>query len=230
MMDGGITKMKIEFYAKSDDESSLIKEMTFKVMFNPHTYSLKHEVEYEDKQGKGDSSSALKFSKIKPKDYNFEFVFDGTGVTGEVINVQKTIDDFIKAAGKQNPDTHRPNFLKVSWGELIINRCVLKSAEVNYTLFSPDAKPLRAKMKVAFSENIDDKKRVAEDRRNSPDLTHKRIVSYGDTLPLMTAKIYGDSSYYLQIASFNQLRHFRRLEVGQVIFFPPLKDQIDERR
>jgi nucleoid-associated protein YgaU len=53
-------------------------------------------------------------------------------------------------------------------------------------------------------------------------LTHSRIVKSGDTLPLLSKEIYGNSAYYLQLAQANNLDDFRNLQPGQEIFFPPL--------
>ena len=114
-------------------------------------------------------------------------------------------------------------YLKIAWGAFI-SKCVLKSAEITYTLFKPDGYPLRAKVKATFSANIDDALRVAEERKSSPDLTHVRVVKQGDHLSLMTQQIYGDPGYYLQVARFNNLKNYRKLEVGQELLFPPLKD------
>jgi len=114
-------------------------------------------------------------------------------------------------------------YLKISWGKLI-SKCVLKNAEISYSLFNSDGSPLRAKVKATFSENVEDTLRVAEERNNSPDLTHYRTVTQGDNLPLMSNRIYGDASYYIQVARFNNLSNFRKLEVGQRLLFPPIKN------
>jgi nucleoid-associated protein YgaU len=50
-----------------------------------------------------------------------------------------------------------------------------------------------------------------------------RKIKFGDTLPLMCYRIYGDPKYYLQVAEANGLDNFRRLKPGTDIFFPPLE-------
>jgi nucleoid-associated protein YgaU len=71
---------------------------------------------------------------------------------------------------------------------------------------------------------VEDTLRVAEERKNSPDLTHRRIVREGDHLSLMCHSIYGDPGYYLEVARFNRLNNYRQLKAGQELLFPPLKD------
>uniref|UniRef100_A0AAU6WLI4 LysM domain-containing protein n=1 Tax=Chryseobacterium endophyticum TaxID=1854762 RepID=A0AAU6WLI4_9FLAO len=60
-------------------------------------------------------------------------------------------------------------------------------------------------------------------KKNSPDLTHKRTIQDGDTLPLMTERIYGDSKYYLEVAKVNNLINFRQLVPGEELYFPPIE-------
>ena len=79
--------------------------------------------------------------------------------------------------------------------------------------------------KQKFKGFVEDDLRAAKENNKSPDLTHFRIVKAGDTLPLMTYAIYGDSKYYLEVAKANNLINFRKLDAGQRIFFPPLQKQ-----
>ncbi len=58
--------------------------------------------------------------------------------------------------------------------------------------------------------------------RHSPDLTHRRTVKPGDTLPYLCFQVYGDPRHYLYVAEHNALDDVRRLTVGRVLQFPPL--------
>lgn len=213
---------KMVIKAFSDPQYSSLVD-TFTVMFNPNTYTQKYEVEYHDRQGQGDSGSPQVFGKIKPQEYTFDFVFDGTGVAAETIEVQDEVDKFLKLAGKYSGDIHRPMYLELFWGSLV-SKCVLKSAEITYTLFKRDGFPLRAKVKATFAEDIDDALRVAKERKNSPDLTHVHVVHAGEKLPQLCYQYYRDAGRYLQVAMYNQVNNFRKLEPGQQLLFPPIKD------
>jgi nucleoid-associated protein YgaU len=217
---GELKKLTIEPYTQID-YSSKADCGDFVAMFNPSSYRHKYEVEYQPVQGQGTTGSAQKFGKIKPQEYTFEFLIDGTGVSSEKKEVADEIEHFLIVTGKNNGDIHRPHYLKISWGSLI-SKCVLKSAEITYNLFRADGKPLRARINATFAENIDDALRVAEEGNNSPDLTHSRVVKDGDTLPLMSWRIYGKPDYYLEVARANNLANFRQLTVGQTLYFPPL--------
>ena len=225
-MSGQLEKMVIYAHQQADYSDQPVDSFT--VMFNPDGYTQKYEVEYHDRQGQGDSASPQVFGNIKPQEYTFEYVFDGTGTAAEKVDVYDTVQRFLEVTGKHDGEIHRPRYLKLNWGTLL-SKCVLKNAEISYTLFQPDGRPLRAKVKATFAENAEDTLRVAEERNSSPDLTHIRTVGRGDHLSLMCAKIYGDPGYYLQIAAVNRLPNFRRLEVGQELLFPPVKDLPAER-
>lgn len=199
------------------------RDEEFEVMFNPQEYSLKYEIESDASQGIGTSGSEPTFKKIKPQDLSLDFTIDGTGVSGEDVDVPEKVSEFLNVAYKYKGDEHRPRYLKVSWGTLVF-KCILKTASVKYTLFNSDGTPIRAKINATFNGFIEDQLRAAEEASSSPDLTHRRTVQEGDTLPLMCYRIYGDSKYYLQVAEANDLTNFRNLKTGQKIYFPPLTD------
>jgi LysM repeat protein len=219
-MSGELKKMVIEAFTEADYSGSAA--MSFTVMFNPSSYSQKYEVEYEPRQGQGDTASIQVFGNVKPQEYVFEFLFDGTGTAAEKVEVRAKIEDFLQVTGKHEGEIHRPKYLKLSWGSLC-SKCVLKSADITYTLFKPDGHPLRAKVKATFAENLVDELRVAEERSSSPDLTHVHEVKAGEHLSLLAHRYYGDASRYLQVARFNNLKSYRRLQVGQRLAFPPIR-------
>jgi hypothetical protein len=220
-MAGPLKKMIIEAHRQADYSDEAVE--TFTVMFNPTSYTQKYELEYQDEQGAGTTSSPQVFGNIKPQDYSFDFVFDGTGAVVDETDVHKEVEHFLKVTGKHDGEIHRPFYLLLSWSKLSV-KCVLKSAEITYSLFKSDGDPLRAKVKAVFSENVEETLRVATERNSSPDLTHVRTVKDKNNLPLLAYNIYGDPSYYFQLASANNLKHFRKLETGTELSFPPVKN------
>jgi nucleoid-associated protein YgaU len=95
---------------------------------------------------------------------------------------------------------------------------------IKYTVFDREGKPLRADLTVDLISDQDPAERQKAEGKKSPDVTHVRIVRAGDTLPLLTKKIYGSSKSYLDVARFNDLDDFRRLRPGQALYFPPLRE------
>jgi hypothetical protein len=219
MPNGELTKFLIEAYTSPGYDGSPVDSFT--AMFNPNGYSMKYEVEYHAAQGRGATGSPQVYGRIKPREFTFEFVLDGTGTAADVINVSDTADHFLTVAGKNDGDIHRPKYLKLSWGALL-SKCVLKSADINFNLFKPDGTPLRAKISAVFSENIEDTLRAAQERNSSPDLTYTRMVNGDDKLPLEVYRKYKDQAYYIQVAKINKLKNFRKLKTGDRLIFPPI--------
>jgi len=194
---------------------------SFEAYVNPSEITQSYEMEYDAAQGSGTTGSRMDFKKVKPGDMALTFFLDGTGANGRRIEVEPQVELFRSVTG-YNGSIHRPNYLKVVWGTVQIKRCVLKSASIAYKLFRPDGVPLRAVITANFTDNTDDRTRVASAQDQSSDLTHVRVVRAGDTLPRLCEAIYGDALLYVQVARANGLDGFRALAPGTRLVFPPL--------
>ena len=225
-MSGELTKLKIKGY-KDERFSQEIADGEFNTLMNPETYRIRYEVSQNQNQAQGTSSTAPRFNKTLPEDLQLDFVFDRSGVIKGFadengVGIIDDIEKFKKIVLDYNGNQHKPNYLVISWGSLLFKGS-LKDMEITYKLFKPDGTPIRANIHATFKGFIEDNLRVARENNNSPDLTHIRVVGEGDTLPLMTFRIYGDSKYYLEVAKANKLVNFRKLTPGQQIFFPPME-------
>lgn len=235
-MSGELKKLEIKAY--SDPQfSQEIANGEFRTLVNPEKYSYKYKIEQNEDQASGTSSSSPRFNKVPPENLELEFVFDRTGVIvdygspnsdsddkvfkDEGSGVIDDIETFKRVVFDYNGDEHRPNYLIISWGTLLF-KGTLSEMDISFKLFKPSGMPLRATARAKFKGFVEDNLRVAMENNSSPDLTHVRIVKQGDTLPLMAFKIYGDSKYYLEVAKANSITNFRKLSVGQRIFFPPI--------
>jgi hypothetical protein len=216
--------------------------LKFTVQVNPESYSLNYNIRYNYLPGHGDTGSEAKHACSAPQQLEFEFLFDGTGVIpkssgpldgvpiagaiadllsgSEEENVETQIKNFIRVVDYDGND-HKPHILQLAWGTLSFI-CVLTRLSIEYKLFNADGTPLRALAKATFSNSLPDEFRKLLDRDSSPDLTHARMVSEGDKLPLMANKIYRSPHYYLEVAKKNKLFDFRKLRAGLRLSFPPI--------
>lgn len=221
---------KLEVQAFKDRARGGGPYSSFKVMFNPETYSLEYGSNFQKQQGINTTSREARFSHNRPKKLSLNLVFDDSGVSefggmerpGNKDNVPKQVKEFLKLTVVMEGSIHEPKYLKVKWGDLSFD-CRLESANVKYTMFDRSGNPIRAELDVAFIEDIDEEKRVKKENKTSSDLTHVRTVKSEDTLPLMAKTVYGDPAYYIQLAWANKLNNFRRLKVGEAINFPPVR-------
>jgi LysM repeat protein len=219
-----LEKLKIEAYKNRKRTDSL---GTFEAMFNPSSFRQKYEILYGKKQVMNSTGKEAKYAYSKPTDLNLKLILDGTGVHEMGIlrlrqkKVSERVEEFLKLTFEMQGQKHEPSYLKVKWGGLKFE-CRLGHVEINYTSFDRDGTALRAELDVNLIADEEVKKRLRKEKKSSPDLTHSRIVKSGDTLPLLSKEVYGDSAYYLRVAQANNLDDFRNLQAGQEIFFPPL--------
>jgi nucleoid-associated protein YgaU len=221
-----LEKLKIKAYP-NNKRNSAERIGTFEAMFNPTSFQQKYAIQYGKNQGFNSTNKKVNYARSKPTDLNLKLILDGTGVHEMGIlrlrqkTVSERVEQFLKLTFRMNGKIHEPNYLVVEWGDLIFS-CRLGSVDISYTSFDRDGAALRAELDVNLIADVAVKKRMAIENKSSPDLTHSRIVKSGDTLPLLSKEIYGDSSYYLRVAQANNLDDFRNLQPGQEIFFPPL--------
>jgi nucleoid-associated protein YgaU len=221
---GSLVKLAIQAY--EDPQFSTLWDdpgNPFTVQINPEKYRQSMAAAYTKDDAAGGTGQASTFDRDLGSNLTLELVFDGTGAVPG--SYDKTVDaqilDLWRLGMKINSDKHRPNYLKLSWGTLLF-KGQLVSMDIDYTLFSPDGTPLRARVGAKFSKFQENLEGQVEQNMSSPDMTHALTVQAGDTLPLMCFRVYGDSSYYPQVARVNGLAEFRRIAVGTTLAFPPL--------
>ncbi|HLT06665.1 MAG TPA: hypothetical protein VK014_04010 [Cyclobacteriaceae bacterium] len=222
------TKILINAYSGKEMTESE-KTGSFTLPINPEQYAQKYEIKYDAKPAPGNQGVEEKFTSSAPEELKLDFTFDGTdtifGYSHLGKSVPQQIQEFREVVYDLSSDIHQPRFLKVM-GLGVIFPCVLKNLDITYTLFKHDGTPLRAKISATFLNFKEVKRRVAEEGKNSPNLTHLRTVKGGDSLPLMVFKIYKNSKYYLEVAKANNLTNFRKLNTGDQIRFPPFKTEV----
>jgi hypothetical protein len=224
MAEGSLEKLRIIAFKEADYSDPPAEQESFTAMLNPEAYTLDYKVEYQDGQGQGSSGAQQRFTVKKPEEFAFELLLDSTGITDG--NPRESVEEDITRLRdlllKYEGDIHEPKHFQVLWGSLLFKgRCT--GLNIAMKLFNPGGKPIRAVCKVSFVGSVEDNLRTAEERNQSPDLTHRQTVRDGDTLPMLCYRIYGQSKYYLQIARYNRLSQFRRLEAGMELAFPPLE-------
>lgn len=222
-----LEKLKISAYSDRERTSSALVT-TVEAMFNPPSLSHEYEVKYGCAQAVNSSGSEARFTLSKPQSLTVDLLFDGTGVTSIGIlapilkSVPERVKEFLDATYELNGSTHEPNFLVVEWGDGLAFSCRMKKAKVSYSSFDRGGNPLRANLEVTLVSDATAETIAATENLTSPDVTHTRVVTAGDTLPLLAKEIYGSVEHYLFIARQNDLDDFRELDPGTQLRFPPL--------
>jgi len=240
----GLAKLQIEAYKDSARKTKLSPipgASTFEVMYNPESFSLAYNSEFQKATGVGVGSKPARFVRSGPKLLSLQLVIDGTHVSmlpvemlfGSPASVAEQVETFLDLCFVRQGEIHEPSYLRVLWGKGPLEAgfdCRLQSVDVKYTSFDRDGGPRRAELDVSFVEALDPPKLAAQERLSSPDLTHLRTVVAGDTLPLLCAEIYGSARHYLRVAEANGLDNFRELAPGTELRFPPFATDKDGGR
>ena len=231
-----LKKLTIKAYSAGARNGRVKFVGAFEAMYNPDSFSQSYAIRYGKQQGLNSSGKTAAYSFSEPRKLNLKLVLDGTGVEemglappGRKKTVSERVKNFVDLTYTYNGKIHEPNYLVVEWGGQedggLVFPCRLGGVKVTYTSFERDGAPLRAELDITLVSDLDEKKRVKKENKNSPDLTHTRVVQSGDTLPQLSKEIYGAEAYYLRVAQVNNLDNFRNLTPGQVLFFPPLDKQ-----
>jgi len=226
MPDGRKTQLTITRVEVSADGSITVDRLkSFTAMLNPTDVRHKRAIRYNTRMTLGQVGSESKFSGVMPDTVNFSLLLDGTGAVPsssdpvDVADQVKSLNDVVYA---YDGEEHQPDHVRLLWGTLILYGR-MQSMSVQYTLFKPSGDPLRAKVDLEFVGFMSSREAELMANRSSPDLTHLVEVREGDTLPLLCTRIYGDPGYFLDVARFNGLDGFRRLQPGARLQFPPLE-------
>lgn len=139
----------------------------------------------------------------------FDSTDDGQGVGAKPVTTQT--DKFYDLV-KIDPTTHAPPVLLFSWGGEAFPgkdrrsfRCVVGSVRQQYTMFSPEGVPLRARLTVELKEYKTLGQQMHELNLQSADHTKTVVARSGDTISSLAYRAYGDDRQWRLIADENQL-------------------------
>jgi hypothetical protein len=228
MRTGPLEKLVIRAFRDikvNDDEIG-----SFTVPINPENLEEDLKIIHDRNQHQGAEGNDLRYKGTAPRKLSLKLLFDNSGtVEGnrmEGVPVPEQLNAFRAVVSDMDPVSHKPPYLKVTYNKFVFDG-VLSNLKIQYTLFDSVGVPIRARVIFTAEEFKEPKKRVKEEDKQSPDLTHLRKVKEGDNLPLMTFQIYGNAEFFLQVARENKLNNFRKLQVGSEVVFPPIDKEIN---
>lgn len=202
----------------------------FPFLVNPESLKTSHQNQFSRKRGINTSGRNADYALSLSKEMSLQLTIDKTIVQDKLpgiarpssASVKDQVDRFMKYCFEMDGQIHQPRYLLIEWGKFSF-KCRLKSVNISYALTDADGEPLRATLDAVFVEDMSDSMRLREEKKQSPDITHVRTILQGQTITGLCKAIYGDASHYIMVAKANQLDHFRSLEPGTKLYFPPLK-------
>lgn len=215
-----LSKLRIRSY---EDEQRTKTRGYFDVQINPDKIRRSYKNVYEPTKVIGSADTIQQFKGTGESTLDLEFTLDATGIVGGITSVPDSIRELRNLVSRYVGTIHRPPFLKVVWGPQDVFDGLFVSMDVDYTLFAPSGKPLRAKVSMKLTRSVDTGTLSKEAAQSSPDLTHHRVARAGDTLPLLCEEVYKEDRYYPVVARFNDLDTLWPLEPGARLRLPPLR-------
>lgn len=146
--------------------------------------------------------------------------YDGNRPDSKTVKAQ--VDDLMKATYDYVGGIHKAPYVTVQWGSEFKFLGHLKDMSIEYQTFNSDGSSHHAEVELLFVNHISSIANAHQQNRNSPDMSHMKLIKDGDKIPLICDEIYDDPTYYIQIADLNSLTNFRSIPAGKRILFPPL--------
>jgi hypothetical protein len=212
-----MTDQKAEIFRVSDPS----KKVT--CQFNPKDFTITKGVKWVQKIVDGKNTGDMEFAGGEAQDLTVNLMFDATD-TGS--DVRTKYSELLKMAeidsAKTNTTTRKsePPECKFQWGSFLSFTGVIKSVSQEFILFKADGTPLRARVKVVFSETA-----TPPAGQNPTTRTESRkvwIVREGESLPWIAYQEYGDAGQWRHIAQTNELENPLALEPGTILKLTPL--------
>jgi nucleoid-associated protein YgaU len=212
-----VSEQKAEIFRVSDPSVRVVCQ------FNPKDFSITKSVKWVYQTADGKNVGEPEFAGGEAQDLNVDLLFDSTD-TGQ--DVRNKYSKLLKMAeideSKANTKTRKgePPECKFQWGSYLSFTGVIKTIQQNFVLFKADGTPLRARVKVTFSEIP-----VKKAAQNPTSRTESRkiwIVREGETLDWIAYQEYGSPAHWRHIAESNNLDNPLDLYPGQALKLVPL--------
>ena len=198
-------------------------------LFNPSELSLSKSNSWDGQTQRGKNAPQLLFKGGEGGSLGLNLVFDttdrGDPFTTYTNTVTKLmdIDTSLKGAGAGKKG--RPPWVQFHWGDFHSFKCVVTTLTLNFTYFSSEGTPLRAKVDLTLEqyEPVDNwGPQNPTSGTPVPGAVHR--VTKGETLDRISANHYGDSTKWREIAEANGIHDPLALKPGSLLSIPRLRD------
>ncbi|ELY79429.1 CIS tube protein [Natrinema gari] len=205
------------------------KGETIDCKFNPNAYTVEKSVNYGELKATGSGASIMQFVDGNAETLSMELFFDTSdeldskgSPNTERVDVRERYTKHIDTLLSVDGELHAPPVCRFVWGDGIDFTALVQRANKQFTKFLPSGVPVRARVNVVFMEYKTADYHKSEVSPESTDKTKVWTVTDGDTLWLIAAEEYGDSSHWRTIADHNDIEDPRAIEAGDKLELPPL--------
>lgn len=201
--------------------------------FNPSSYSIRSTPTYKEMEGVGQEGGGAVFIHGAVRELTATLFFDSAGertagmsgiqdpvrenTLSPVTDKTKKLAEMVRIVGSQ----HTPAMVIFSWGNLNFKGYITSITE-DYTMFTMQGKPIRAKVSLTIRENEEEALLRKTSPFESPDRTKSRVVTEGMSLWSLAYEEYDDCEQWRVIAKANHIMNPLDIRPGQVLKIPAL--------
>lgn len=186
----------------------------------------------------GQSLATPQFSQASPGTLHMVLWLDATELPGNDVAgdaeklfklMRPSVTQSTKTPTKAKAPQKRPPRVRFQWGATLSFKCVITNVSVQYKLFDPAGRPLRAQATCDFQQ-IQPADEFPPTNPTSGGRTGERIVRLAprETLDDVAYRSFGRTNLWRAIASFNGIDDPLRLQPGAEILLPPSVDDLEK--
>ncbi|MDO4803535.1 MAG: LysM peptidoglycan-binding domain-containing protein [Lachnospiraceae bacterium] len=215
---------------ESDSISFTFNPSSYRISSTPHYKDIRHLASDEQKKEfiggvERTLSATLIFDSFSDRDLFSESEAKGvSNITEGIENKLRPITDKINRLEKAvhlAGDIHSTPMVIFTWGNLKF-RGIIIGFSIEYTMFSMEGKPIRAKADLQIAETRDPSVSSKTSPFESPDRTKSRVVVEGMSLWSIAWDEYDDCEKWRVIAKANNIMNPMDIYPGQVIRIPAI--------
>ncbi|TNF26816.1 MAG: LysM domain-containing protein [Deltaproteobacteria bacterium] len=218
-----LVKAKLVWYKEVACKSKL-GEMEF--FLNPSTITVEKEAKLEkdeSNQGKAEAKYVMTYPLcVKLGEMWFDTYDDRVSVRSKYIDKLEKLLDYVK-------ETHYLPVCTFVWGQFTQEtnlseeyKFYVTKLTVDYTMFLPDATPVRAKVSLGLEQAFTKDEEARINDKQSPDHAKLYTVRRGDTLQAIAVREYEDAGEWRRIAKTNNIDDPMSLKPGMKLLVPPI--------
>ena len=191
--------------------------------FNPKEYKITKKVKFKRKEQKGKDVPSLEFESGEARKMSFEIFVDeyesGGNARDFVANLERLV--MVDSATEGGAKKSRPQFVRFGWGHETLFKSIVSALDVTYTMFHPDGRPARAKVKVSLEE-VPDAPAGQNPTSGGEAGLRSHTVLPGETLDLIAFRELGGAHHWRHIAETNDIDDPWALRPGQRLAIAPI--------
>lgn len=195
-------------------------------LFNPSSISVSRSNNWTANPMPGGDVSKLRFTGANSGSLSLELTFDttddGSPVTRYTGKLMKLMEvDYSLPGADEASRNGRPPTVTFHWGDLHSFPAVVTNLSLNFTYFSSSGTPLRATASLSLQQyDKSDAFGPQNPTSGTPNPHRVHRVQPGETLDRISAKYYGDSTQWRQLAAANGVEDPLAVRPGTLLTIP----------